>query len=78
VKDHAVTLAGYSRAVTWSLRRSPRAILPARDPIEARELAARLRPCDIQPRLLRHGNDVFRGYRRTDFDDAFVRYLEPV
>ncbi len=49
-----------------------------RDPIDVRELAARLRPYDIQPRLLRHGNDVFRGYRHTDFDDAFVCYLEPV
>jgi hypothetical protein len=49
-----------------------------RDPIDARELAARLRPYDIQPRLLRHGNEVYRGYRGTDFDDAFVRYLDPV
>ena len=51
---------------------------PTRDPIDARELAARLRPYDIQPRLLRHGNEVFRGYRCADFEDAFVRYLDPV
>ena len=46
-----------------------------RDPIDARELAARLRQYDIRPRLLRHGNDVFRGYTCGDFKDAFCRYL---
>ena len=43
--------------------------------IDARELAARLRGYDIQPRLLRSGNDIFRGYRSGDFADAFTRYL---
>ena len=61
-----------ARAVTES------AMWPSRDSIEARELAARLRTYDIQPRLLRHGNEVFRGYRVEDFHDAFVRYLGPV
>jgi Protein of unknown function (DUF3631) len=50
---------------------------PTRDLIDVRELAARLRPFDVQPRLLRHGNEVFRGYRCEDFADAFVRYLNP-
>ena len=45
------------------------------EPIDARELAARLREYDIRPRPIRRGNDVFRGYCRTDFDDAFTRYL---
>jgi Protein of unknown function (DUF3631) len=49
---------------------------PGNDPINARELAARLRAYDIQPRLLRHGNEVFRGYRCEDFADALVRYLD--
>jgi hypothetical protein len=49
---------------------------PGNDPIDARELAARLRPYDVQPRLLRHGNEVFRGYRCKDFADALVRYLD--
>ena len=49
---------------------------PARDLIDVRALAARLRPFDVQPRLLRHGNEVFRGYRCADFADAFVRYLD--
>jgi hypothetical protein len=48
------------------------------EPIAARELAARLREFEVCPRLLRHGNDVFRGYRRSDFDDAFRRYLPGV
>jgi len=45
------------------------------EPIDARELAARLREFDIRPRLLRRGNDVFRGYQRGHFTDAFGRYL---
>jgi hypothetical protein len=49
---------------------------PTKDAIDARELAARLRPYAIHPRLLRHGNEVFRGYRAADFDDAFARYLQ--
>jgi hypothetical protein len=51
-------------------------VWPTRDPIDTRELAARLRPFDVQPRLLRHGNEVFRGYRCEEFADAFVRYLD--
>jgi hypothetical protein len=45
------------------------------EPIDARELAARLREYDIRPFLLRSGNDIFRGYRCGDFADAFSRYL---
>lgn len=48
------------------------------EPIDARELAARLREFDIRPRLLRRGNDVFRGYCRADFQDPFDRYLPAV
>jgi hypothetical protein len=42
----------------------------AQDLIDPRELAALLRPYDIQPRPLRHSSEVFRGYRCDDFDDA--------
>jgi len=45
------------------------------DPIDVREIAVRLREFDIRPRPLRRGNDVFRGYCRSDFEDAFGRYL---
>jgi hypothetical protein len=45
------------------------------EPIDVRDLAARLREYDIRPCLLRHGNEVFRGYRRADFEDAFSRYV---
>ena len=51
---------------------------PTREEIDARDLARQLRQYDIQPRLIRHGSEVFRGYRCEDFADAFVRYLEPV
>jgi hypothetical protein len=49
-----------------------------REPIDARELAAQLRDYDIRPRLLRHGNEVFRGYRRGDCGDAFGPYVPSV
>ena len=62
-----------SAELALALNRSDMSI--GSEPIDARELAARLRGYDVQPRLLRSGNDVFRGYRSGDFADAFTRYL---
>ena len=45
------------------------------DPIDARELAVRLREFDIRPRPVRRRNEVFRGYCRSDIQDAFARNL---
>ncbi len=46
-------------------------------PIDARKLARLLKPYDITPKLTRQGEEVFRGYARTDLFDAWARYLGP-
>jgi Protein of unknown function (DUF3631) len=38
-------------------------------------LARMLRPFEVKPRLVRVGEAVFRGYVKSDFEDAFDRYL---
>ena len=43
--------------------------------IDPHVLARMLRPFDVKPRLVRVGEAVFRGYVRSDFVDAFDRYL---
>jgi len=40
-------------------------------------LADLLRPFGIRPKSLRHGDDVDKGYKRSDFKDAWSRYLKP-
>lgn len=45
--------------------------------LDMRRLARALETFEIQPRLIRAGSAVFRGYTRGDFTDAFVRYLPP-
>lgn len=45
----------------------------------ARKLAKLLAPFGIKPSTIRIGNDdVAKGYYRSDFSDAWKRYLEPV
>jgi hypothetical protein len=43
--------------------------------LDARGLARLLKPYGVKPEKLREGDDTFRGYRRTSFEDAWVRYL---
>ena len=45
------------------------------EPLDARGLARLLKPYSVKPEKLREGDDTFRGYRRTSFEDAWVRYL---
>ncbi len=45
--------------------------------LDARGLAARLRPYGIKPKVIRIGNATPRGYERADFLDAWARYLAP-
>ncbi len=45
--------------------------------LDARGLAARLRPYGIKPKVIRIGNATPRGYERADFLDAWARYLTP-
>lgn len=44
-------------------------------PLDARGLARRLKPYDVEPKLVRIGDDVRRGYRRDDLVDPWTRYL---
>jgi hypothetical protein len=48
---------------------------PPRGP--AGKLAALLRPFEVQPRNIRTNDGVFKGYLRSDFAEAFERYVEP-
>lgn len=43
--------------------------------LDARGLAKRLRPYDIKPKNIRIGASVVKGYERSDFLDAWTRYL---
>jgi 5-methylcytosine-specific restriction endonuclease McrA len=45
-------------------------------PLDDRGLANRLRPYDIKPTTIRDGASTPKGYRRTDFVDAWSRYLQ--
>lgn len=44
-------------------------------PLEARKLATELREYDIHPQTLRFDNVSLKGYRRSDFQDTWERYL---
>ncbi len=44
-------------------------------PLTAAQLAQLLRPFGIQPRTIRFGDHTAKGYYRSDFEDAFERYL---
>ncbi|MFL6835644.1 MAG: DUF3631 domain-containing protein, partial [Xanthobacteraceae bacterium] len=45
-------------------------------PLDDRGLAQRLRRYEIRPKVLKSVNQ--RGYRREDFEDAWLRYLAPL
>src|SRR5262249_20196329 len=53
----------------------PWAEYPAGKPITATQLAARLKPYGISPCTIRINSETPKGYRRSDFGDAFDRYL---
>lgn len=44
-------------------------------PLDGRKLAAYLKPYEITPKLVRDGGSTYRGYERSDFLDAWSRYL---
>lgn len=46
-------------------------------PLDPRSLAVRLGKYQISSKALRQGDTVFKGYSRTQFDDAWDRYLTP-
>lgn len=47
------------------------------EPLDARGLAVRLGKYGIGSKPQRHGDVVFKGYNRAQFDDAWSRYLPP-
>lgn len=46
-------------------------------PLDARRLARLLRPYGVRPHTVRDGDKTFKGYERSDFGDAWVRYISP-
>ncbi len=46
-------------------------------PINAYGLSDRLRPYGVKPRNVRIGELVARGYRRSDLNESWTRYLDP-
>jgi len=47
-------------------------------PITQNGLARLLKPFEVTSKLIRSGDDIFRGYTQNQFIDAFGRYLPPV
>ena len=47
------------------------------EPLDARSLALRLGKYGIGSKSQRHGDAVFKGYSRAQFEDAWNRYLPP-
>lgn len=46
-------------------------------PLNPRQLAKLLGSYGIGPKTVRHGNETPKGYERSQFDDAFARYVPP-
>lgn len=46
-------------------------------PLDPRGLSRRLKPYEISPSSIRVGGHTPKGYKRTDFVDAWSRYLSP-
>ena len=46
-------------------------------PLSKHRLAQLLAPVDIRPQSIRIGTGTAKGYLRTQFEDAFNRYLPP-
>jgi len=44
-------------------------------PLDARGLARRVKPYEVTPKVIRVGTATVRGYARSDFADAWTRYL---
>lgn len=53
------------------------AVIRKGEPIDSRRLASLLRKYGIKPKAQRDGAQVFKGYSRAQFEDAWSRYLEP-
>jgi uncharacterized protein DUF3631 len=63
-------------AALEGMAESPWAVIRRGEPLDNRGLSNRLKKYGIGPKLHREGENVFRGYARTQFEDAWKRYLE--
>ncbi|MCW2652676.1 MAG: hypothetical protein JWR32_3652 [Mycobacterium sp.] len=63
-------------AALSAMAESPWAVIRRGEPIDNRGLSNRLKKYGIGPKLHRDGDKVFRGYARSQFEDAWKRYLE--
>ena len=60
------------------IEESPWAVIRKGEPLNASGLARRLSKYGIGPKAIRDGNEVFKGYARTQFEDAWLRYVNPL
>lgn len=60
------------------IEEGPWAVIRKGEPIDSRRLAGLLRKYGIAPKPQRDGGQVFKGYSRAQFEDAWSRYLEPL
>lgn len=61
------------------IEESPWAVIRKGEPLDARGLAQRLSKYGIAPKSQRVGDRVFKGYARSQFEDAWSRYVvDPV
>jgi Protein of unknown function (DUF3631)/Domain of unknown function (DUF3854) len=59
------------------IEESPWAVIRKGEPLNASGLARRLGKYGIGPKAIRDGNQVFKGYARAQFEDAWMRYVDP-
>jgi hypothetical protein len=60
------------------IEESPWAVIRKGEPLNASGLARRLGKYGIGPKAIRDGNQVFKGYTRAQFEDSWMRYLNPL
>ncbi|MGC2344921.1 MAG: DUF3631 domain-containing protein [Mycobacterium sp.] len=76
---HNWVTAGTDQLLTnlKGIEESPWSVINKGEALSPRGLAARLHKYGIKPKLHKVDGDVFRGYARAQFEDAWSRYLQP-
>jgi Protein of unknown function (DUF3631) len=59
------------------IEESPWTVVRKGEPLDARGLSQKLKKYGIQPKPIRDGDKVFKGYTLAQFEDAWSRYLPP-
>jgi hypothetical protein len=60
------------------IEESPWATISKGEPLNANGLSRRLGKYGIGPKPIREGDRVFKGYARAQFEDAWMRYVDPL